>query len=126
MTQSIQQADLDFITDHFAKRHSRGLAPSAVWGVFDRSGLVATGSTGTLPDGSTSGEHTAYRIASCTKSFAAASVLALRDAGELSFDDPITRFLPAFSEVSLPSADSPTPTLRMLLTMAAGFPTDNP
>ncbi|MEX1080072.1 MAG: serine hydrolase domain-containing protein [Homoserinimonas sp.] len=126
MTHSIQQADLDFITDHFAKRHSRGLAPSAVWGVFDRSGLVATGSTGALPDGATPNEHTAYRVASCTKSFAAASVLALRDAGKLSLDDPITRFLPAFSEVSLPSADSPTPTLRMLLTMSAGFPTDNP
>jgi CubicO group peptidase (beta-lactamase class C family) len=126
VTQSIQQTDLDFITDYFARRHSRGHAPSAVWGAFDRSGLVATGAVGTLPDGATPNEHTAYRIASCTKSFVAAAVLALRDAGELSLDDPITRFVPAFSEVTLPTADSPTPTLRMLLTMSAGFPTDNP
>ncbi len=126
MTHSIQPADLDYLTDYFARRHSRGHAPSTVWGVFDRSGLVATGSTGTLTDGSTPTEHTAYRVASCTKSFTAASVLALRDEGLLSLDDPITRFLPAFSEVSLPTADSPTPTLRMLLTMSAGFPTDNP
>ena len=126
MTTRIQQPDLDYITDYFAWRHSRGHAPSAVWGVFDRSGLVATGSTGTLPDGATPTEHTAYRIASCTKSFVGASVLALRDAGELSLDDPITRYVPAFTAVTLPSTDSPTPTLRMLLTMSAGLPTDNP
>jgi CubicO group peptidase (beta-lactamase class C family) len=126
VTHRIHQPDLDYITDYFAKRHSRGHAPSAVWGVFDRGGLVASGSTGTLPDGTTPTEHTAYRIASCTKSFVGASVLALRDAGELSLDDPITRFVPAFAEVTLPTADSAVPTLRMLLTMSAGLPTDNP
>jgi CubicO group peptidase (beta-lactamase class C family) len=126
VTHSIQQPDVDYITEYFAKRHSRGHSPSTVWGVFDRSGLVASGSTGALPDGSTPTEHTAYRIASCTKSFVGAAVLALRDAGELSLDDPITSFVPAFTEVRLPTADSPAPTLRMLLTMSAGFPTDNP
>jgi CubicO group peptidase (beta-lactamase class C family) len=126
VTTSIQQSDVDHITDYFARRHSRGHAPSTVWGVFDRGGLVTTGATGTLPDGSTPTEHTAYRIASCTKSFVGASVLALRDGGELNLDDPITRFVPAFAEARLPTADSPTPTLRMLLTMSAGLPTDNP
>jgi CubicO group peptidase (beta-lactamase class C family) len=126
VTNSIQQPDFDYLTDFFAKRHSRGHAPSTVWGAFDRNGLVSTGSTGVLTDGTAPTEHTAYRIASCTKSFAAASVLALRDEGKLSLDDPITRYLPAFSAVTLPTADSPTPTLRMLLTMSAGFPTDNP
>lgn len=126
MNHSIKQPDLDFITDYFARRHSRGHAPSTVWGVFDRGGLVATGTTGTLPDGTTPTEHTAYRVASCTKSFVGASVLALRDAGQLGLDDPITRYLPSFADVTLPTADSPVPTLRMLLTMSAGFPTDNP
>ena len=126
MTTSIQQPELDAITEHFAKRHSRGFSPSTVWGVFDRRGLVSAGSTGTLPDGRVPTEHTAYRIASCTKSFVASSVLALRDAGELALDDPITKFVPAFSAVTLPTVDSPTPTLRMLMTMSAGFPTDNP
>jgi len=126
VSNSIKQSDLDYLTDYFAGRHSRGHAPSTVWGVFDRSGLVSTGSTGTLPDGTTPSAHTAYRVASCTKSFTAASVLALRDEGKLNLDDPITRYLPAFASVALPTADSPTPTLRMLLTMSAGFPTDNP
>lgn len=99
---SLSSADLDLITKLFAKRHSRGLAPSCVWGAFDRSGLVQAGSTGRLTDGSAPGEHTAYRIASCTKSFVAATILSLRDAGKLSLDDPITRFVPAFSQVALP------------------------
>ena len=69
---------------------------------------------------------TAYRIASCTKSFTAAAVLSLRDDGLLQLGDPITRFVPEFSGVTLPTADSPVPTIGMLLTMSAGFPTDDP
>jgi CubicO group peptidase (beta-lactamase class C family) len=126
VTHNLQQADIDIITEYFAKRHARGFAPTTVWGAFDRTGLVHTGSVGALPDGAAPTEHTAYRIASCTKSFVAASVLALRDEGKLALDDPITRYVPAFSSVELPTTDSPTPTLRMLLTMSAGFPTDNP
>lgn len=126
MNATINSADLEYITDYFDRRNARGFAPSCVWGAFDRSGLVHTGSTGRLPDGEAPTENTAYRIASCTKSFVAASVLALRDAGRLNLDEPITTFVPAFSAVTLPTADSPIPTLRMLLTMSAGFPTDNP
>ena len=37
---------------------------------------------------------TQYRIGSITKTFTAVGVLQLRDAGELSLDDPLTRFLP--------------------------------
>lgn len=126
VTYDIQQSERESITEYFAKRHSRGFAPSCVWGVFDRGGLVDTGSTGALPDGSTPTAHTAYRIASCTKSFVAAGLLSLRDAGRVNLDEAVTTYLPAFSAVTLPTADSPTPTLRMLLTMSAGFPTDNP
>ena len=38
--------------------------------------------------------ETQYRIGSITKTFTAVGVLQLRDAGELSLDDPLTRFLP--------------------------------
>ena len=37
---------------------------------------------------------TQYRIGSITKTFTAVGVMQLRDAGELSLDDPLTRFLP--------------------------------
>jgi CubicO group peptidase (beta-lactamase class C family) len=110
----------------FQTHHARGAAPSIAWGVFGSDGLQHFNSAGSLPSGAAPHRDTAYRIASCTKSFTAAAVLALRDAGRLGLDDPITRFVPAFEEVQLPTTDAPVPTIRMLLTMSAGFPTDDP
>jgi CubicO group peptidase (beta-lactamase class C family) len=110
----------------FETHYARGAAPSAAWGIFAADGLQHFSSAGSLPSGARPHRDTAYRIASCTKSFTAASVLTLRDAGRLSLDDPVTRFLPAFEAVQLPTADAPVPTIRMLLTMSGGFPTDDP
>src|ERR1700739_2925372 len=39
---------------------------------------------------------TNYRLASMTKQFTAAAVLALSEAGRLSLDDPVRQWLPAF------------------------------
>ncbi|MBT2503409.1 serine hydrolase [Curtobacterium sp. ISL-83] len=110
----------------FRERVERGLAPSSVWGVFDRSGLVASGGHGDRGDGLAPDADTVYRIASCTKSVTAAALLGLVSAGRVALDAPVTDFVPAFAEVALPTPDSPVPTLGMLLTMAAGFPTDDP
>ncbi|MCU1529730.1 MAG: hypothetical protein JWP75_3493, partial [Frondihabitans sp.] len=104
----------------FRTRSDDQRAPSASYGVFDREGLVHTGSTGQVAGKSPTAD-TIYRIASCTKSFTATALLALRDAGALTLDDPVTEFVPAFAAVRLPTADSPVPTLRMLLTMSAGL-----
>ncbi|MGN8051326.1 serine hydrolase domain-containing protein [Curtobacterium sp. 22159] len=116
-------ADVDAV---FRERVSRGVAPSSVWGVFDRGGLVASGGHGDRGDGAAPDADTVYRIASCTKSVTAATLLTLVADGRVRLDDPITDFVPAFADVALPTPDSPTPTLRMLLTMSAGFPTDDP
>ncbi len=110
----------------FRERVERGVAPSSVWGVFDRTGLVASGGHGDRGDGAAPDADTVYRIASCTKSVTAATLLALVADGLVSLDAPVTDFVPSFSAVALPTPDSPVPTLRMLLTMAAGFPTDDP
>lgn len=110
----------------FQRQQGSGASPSAVWGVFDRSGLVHSGAAGALRSGTTPGPDTAYRIASCTKSFTAAAILMLRDAGALSLDDAVAAHVPEVAAVALPSADSPAITIRMLLTMSAGFPTDDP
>lgn len=67
-----------------------------------------------------------FRIASMTKSFTAATVLSLRDQGLLRLDDPIALHLPALRALRGPTADSPAITIRHLLTMTAGFPTDDP
>lgn len=120
MTAGSDDAVTDAVTDAFFVAHlARGAAPAAAWGVFDADGLQQLNSAGAAPDA-------AFRIASCTKSFTAAAVLALRDAGLLGLDDPITRFVPGLNLERLPSATSAVPTLRMLLTMSAGLPTDDP
>jgi CubicO group peptidase (beta-lactamase class C family) len=69
---------------------------------------------------------TVFRIASMTKSFTAAAVLALRDDGRLALDDPAEEFVPELRGLALPSPDSPRPSVRHLLTMTAGLPTDDP
>ena len=122
----LSSATLDSVDKVFREHQARGAAPSMVWATFGRSGLLRFGHAGHAADGTEPGPDTAYRIASCTKSFTAATVLALRDAGALNLDDPVTRFVPGFAQVTLPGTGAPVPTVRMLLTMSAGFPTDDP
>src|SRR5204863_4720281 len=69
---------------------------------------------------------TTFRIASMTKSFTALSILKLRDEGKLSLDDPVARYVPALAGLPYPTKDSPTLTIRHLLTHSEGFPEDNP
>jgi hypothetical protein len=67
-----------------------------------------------------------FRIASMTKSFTAAAVVALRDDGALRLDDPAVAYVPELAGLPPASADSPAVTIRDLLTMTAGFPGDDP
>ncbi len=66
-----------------------------------------------------------YRIASMTKSFTAAAILALRDDGSLKLDDRIVELAPSMAGVVHPDADSPAVTVRHLLTMSSGLATDD-
>jgi CubicO group peptidase (beta-lactamase class C family) len=65
-----------------------------------------------------------------SKSFTASSILLLRDAGALSLDDPASAYVPeleswpANQRHSTP--DAAPVSIRHLLTMTAGFPTDDP
>jgi CubicO group peptidase (beta-lactamase class C family) len=113
------------VGDLFERRAAADHAPSSSWGVFDRTGLVAAGASGEIA-GARPPRDAVYRIASCTKSFTATVLLALRDEGAVTLDQPITDFVPAFGAVALPTPDSPVPTVRMLLTMSGGLPTDDP
>lgn len=91
--------------------------PALAWGLVV-DGRVAT-SGGIAAD-----EHTVFRIASMTKSFTSAAVLALRDEGVWSLDDPIARHAPELGVVQGPEG-SPPITLRHLLSMTAGMATDD-
>ncbi len=100
-------------------------APSLAWAVVHDGALVLHGSVGGLDDGSEPTTATVYRIASMTKSFTAAAVLALRDDGVLSLDNPIATYAPELAAVTGPTTDSPPITLRHLLSMDSGLATDD-
>ncbi len=118
-------ADLDALFSDFAVREN---VPGAAWGVVVDGQLVHFGSHGRrqLSADSPIGPDTVFRIASMTKSFTAVGILQLRDAGKLSLDDPVERYLPELGELPYPTTDSPRITLRQLLTHSGGFPEDNP
>ena len=102
--------------------------PGVAYGVVRDGTLIHSRGIGTirvgedrLPDA-----DSVFRIASMTKSFTAATVLLLRDEGRLRLDDPIGDHVPELANLRGPTADSPAITIRHLLTMTAGFPTDDP
>ena len=67
-----------------------------------------------------------FRIASMSKSFTASAVLLLRDEGALRLDDQAAAYVPDLEGWAYGAADAAPVTIRHLLTMTAGFPTDDP
>jgi len=117
-------AAIDQLARAFAERDGQ---PGLAYGVVAGGALVHSGGLGERwlggprPDAAT-----VFRIASMTKSFTASTVALLRDEGALRLDDLAEDYVGELSELRLPTADSPRPTLRHLLTMTAGFTTDDP
>jgi len=102
--------------------------PGMVWGVVIDGRLAHVGSAGVRDRASnapvTAG--TVFRIASMTKSFTSLAILKLRDEGKLSLEDPVSKWLPQFARMELPTLDTPPLQIRQLLSHSAGFPEDNP
>jgi serine-type D-Ala-D-Ala carboxypeptidase/endopeptidase len=104
-----------------------GGAPGVAYGIVAGGALVHTAGYGQRwRDGPPPDAGTVFRIASMTKSFTAAAVLALRDDGALRLDDPVAGLVPELRGMRQVSPDAPEITVRQLLTMTAGFPTDDP
>jgi len=102
--------------------------PVISYGLVLAGELVHSGTVGDAADARDISDRdisAAFRIASMTKSFTAATVLCLRDEGLLSLDAPIADLLPPARSIGLPPS---APPLRIahLLTMTGGFPTDDP
>jgi len=117
-------AAVDALAESF---HQRGGQPGLAYGIVAGGRLVHAGGFGERWLGGPAPDAgTVFRIASMTKSFTAAAVLALRDDGRLDLDDLAEEFVPELRGLALPSSDSPRVSVRHLLTMTAGFPTDDP
>ena len=98
---------------------------SIAWGVVIGGELHTHGFAGALlHDDEPADLHASFRIASMTKSFTAAVVLALRDEGVWQLDDPIERHAPELAAVRGPEGSAPL-TIRQLLSMTAGLATDD-
>ncbi len=112
------------VTAFMARAH----VPGAAWGIVIDGELAHLGVSG-FRDLATKAPVTrdsVFRIASMSKSFAAMSILALRDEGKLSLDDLAEKHVPELKNLRYPTTDSPRLRVRDLLSHAAGFPEDNP
>ena len=114
--------------DEIVRRfHERGGQPAISYGIVAGGELVhAAGFGGRSLGGPAPDERTVFRIASMSKSFTASAILLLRDAGALSLDEPAATYVPELAGWVNGAADARPLTIRHLLTMTAGLPTDDP
>ena len=118
-------AEVDRILGQYATdRH----IPGMVWGIVIDGRLAHVKSAGIrdLASKTPVSADTVFRIASMTKSFTALAVLKLRDEGKLSVEDPVSKWIPEFAGMEMPTRDAAPIRIRHLLTHGAGFPEDNP
>jgi CubicO group peptidase (beta-lactamase class C family) len=121
------------VTDEIVRRfHERGGQPAIAYGIVRDGELVHAAGFGQrtlggpVSDKAVPDERTVFRIASMSKSFTASAILLLRDAGALALDDPAAAYVPELAGWVNGAADAGPLTIRNLLTMTAGFPTDDP
>ncbi len=116
---------IDELMRSFAERSH---VPGIAYGIVVDGALAHTGVVGyrQLSPRVRVDSASVFRIASMTKSFTAVAVLQLRDAGRLSLDDPVERYVPELASLRYPTSDSPRITIRQLLSHSGGFPEDNP
>jgi CubicO group peptidase (beta-lactamase class C family) len=107
--------------------HERGGQPATSYGIVRDGELVhAAGFGARSLGGPKPDERTVFRIASMSKSFTASAIMLLRDAGALALDDPAATYVPELAGWVNGAADAGPLTIRHLLTMTAGLPTDDP
>lgn len=123
-TEAVPFEEIDRIARSFV---DEGKAPALSYGIVHAGRLVHSGGVGVSAAGAGAPDASSvFRIASMTKSFTAAAALLLRDEGLLDLDTPVATYVPAAAGIRADSDDAPALTLRLLLTMSAGFPSDDP
>src|SRR5437764_975819 len=107
--------------------HRRGGQPGLAYGIVAGGELVHAAGLGERHLGGPPPDAaTVFRIASMTKSFTASAILALRDDGTLRLDDLAGDYVPELRDWPPVSPDAARISIRHLLTLTAGFPTDDP
>ena len=122
-------AMVDFaVVDTLAAAYQqRGGQPGIAYGIVLGGELVHTAGLGERHLGGPPPDAgTVFRIASMTKSFTASAIMTLRDDGLLRLEDLAEEYVPGLGGWPPVSPDSARISIRHLLTMTAGFPTDDP
>ena len=123
----LTSADLEAVDALVASYAQRGAQPGIAYGVVAGGQLVHAGGLGTARiGGPVPDAGTVFRIASMTKSFTATMVLTLRDEDALGLDDLAEQYVPELKGWAPVTPDAQRVRIRHLLTMTAGFPTDDP
>lgn len=117
----------DSMDQHFSEYQADKKIPGVAYGLIKDGELVHSQGFGetVLNSNVKPDDLSVFRIASMTKSFTATAILLLRDVGKLRLDDDITLYLPWTDSIGIPEF-AHVITIRDLLTMNAGFPTDDP
>jgi CubicO group peptidase (beta-lactamase class C family) len=112
----------------FTRWARRARAPGIAWGLVRDGQLAEGGGLGCLRVGEQAppGVDSVFRIASMTKSFTGAALMTLVADGRLRLDDPVADHVPELAAWRGPTADGPTLTVRHLVSMESGLPTDDP
>jgi CubicO group peptidase (beta-lactamase class C family) len=103
-------------------------APGLVWGIVQNGHLTHVGTLGVqdIEIRRPVTADTVFRIASMSKAFTALAVLELEDAGKLSLDDSLDRYVPESAHWQYPTEDSPKLSIRDLLGHTGGLGPDDP
>jgi CubicO group peptidase (beta-lactamase class C family) len=124
--QKVSDSAIDAVEVVVDSYFDTGVTPGLSYGVVAEGRLAHGGGRGRTGVGERAPDpDSVFRIASMTKSFTAAAVLSLRDEGRLLLDVPVEDYVPELVGLAMPTADSPRLTVRHLLTMSGGLPTDD-
>jgi CubicO group peptidase (beta-lactamase class C family) len=117
----------DAVGSVFSRWARRCRAPGVAWGIVRRGELEASRGIGTLRlgDDVQPDADSVFRIASMTKSFTGAALMGLVVEGRLRLDDRVSTHVPELASWSGPTSDGPPLTLRHLVSMESGLPTDD-
>lgn len=101
--------------------------PGAVTVVATRDGVhtQAVGHTG-LEGSKPMQANSIFWIASMTKPITGTAILMLQEAGKLSVDDPVAKFIPELGKLKTPSGQPANLTLKHLMTHTSGMPEATP
>lgn len=116
------------LAEVFARWALRTRAPGIAWGFVRDGALVASGGVGSLRVGEDAppDANSVFRIASMTKSFTGAALMMLVVEGRVRLDEPVATYVPELAAWRGPTTDAPPLTVRHLVSMESGLPSDDP